>query len=433
MSTHGAFISQRPPAGRIRFIPHLVALVSFGLCADTAHADLSELFAPPTADEVAAVEADWAARNPVVEGWMVEAEGVSPEGYCIKVVSHVVDGYRHYGAVRYPLEYEPGTGGCFAVLISCHGGSRGIGLQSFNTFDEMVSTNGTKENYIILLPSYRGESLNAGPLGQYLSEGEPSPGDRDADDVIAMLDGVLANIPEADVRRVVVYGASRGGEVAQHVGIREPRVRTAVSLFTACDCFLPSLQEKAENILYHGAPSHGVIRSIMAEVVYPWYEGEITTAEGRYQLLLRSPLYFAHRYAQPWPRFQLHHGALDLATSVEHSDRLDDLLTGLGASAPGYEYFRYPEGTHTIGSLPGAPERIAHLLCDVMELNPGDLNCDGAVDFGDIHGFWLALKFGESTYVEHYPECNWFNADCNNDRQVNFYDIVQFKVLLGIN
>ena len=62
--------------------------------------------------------------------------------------------------------------------------------------------------------------------------------------------------------------------------------------------------------------------------------------------------------------------------------------------------------------------------------SPGDLDCDGDVDFDDINPFVLALG-GEAGYLAEYPDCNWLNADCNDDGNVDFDDINPFVALIG--
>ncbi len=59
----------------------------------------------------------------------------------------------------------------------------------------------------------------------------------------------------------------------------------------------------------------------------------------------------------------------------------------------------------------------------------GDLNCDGAIDFGDINPFVLALS-GPAGYHEAYPTCDRLLADINSDGAVNFADINPFVALL---
>jgi V8-like Glu-specific endopeptidase len=61
---------------------------------------------------------------------------------------------------------------------------------------------------------------------------------------------------------------------------------------------------------------------------------------------------------------------------------------------------------------------------------PGDLNCDGWVDFNDINAFLLALT-SQDAYELQFPYCRWLNADCNGDGLINFDDINPFIVLLS--
>ncbi len=61
---------------------------------------------------------------------------------------------------------------------------------------------------------------------------------------------------------------------------------------------------------------------------------------------------------------------------------------------------------------------------------PGDINCDGVVNFADINALIVALS-GEAAYYAQYPNCNFLNADCNGDGIVNFADINAFIALLG--
>lgn len=61
----------------------------------------------------------------------------------------------------------------------------------------------------------------------------------------------------------------------------------------------------------------------------------------------------------------------------------------------------------------------------VVTALPGDVNCDGGVDFGDINAFVEALTTGEG-----YPGCWRENADINGDGSVDFADINPFVQLL---
>jgi hypothetical protein len=64
---------------------------------------------------------------------------------------------------------------------------------------------------------------------------------------------------------------------------------------------------------------------------------------------------------------------------------------------------------------------------------PGDLNCDGQVDFGDINPFVLYLS-NYSAWLMLYPGCHPFNGDVNGDGiygQGSFADINPFVALLS--
>ncbi len=60
---------------------------------------------------------------------------------------------------------------------------------------------------------------------------------------------------------------------------------------------------------------------------------------------------------------------------------------------------------------------------------PGDLNCDGAVDFADINPFVLALT-DPAGYQAAFPNCFLLAADCDNSGALDFYDINSFVSLL---
>ena len=60
---------------------------------------------------------------------------------------------------------------------------------------------------------------------------------------------------------------------------------------------------------------------------------------------------------------------------------------------------------------------------------PGDVNCDGGVDFFDIDPFLLAL-FDPAAYAVAFPDCDIATADVNADNSVDFFDIDPFVACL---
>jgi hypothetical protein len=52
----------------------------------------------------------------------------------------------------------------------------------------------------------------------------------------------------------------------------------------------------------------------------------------------------------------------------------------------------------------------------------GDMNCDGFLDFDDINPLVLALSDPEG-YAAAYPDCDYYNGDCDYNGRVDFDDI----------
>ena len=64
------------------------------------------------------------------------------------------------------------------------------------------------------------------------------------------------------------------------------------------------------------------------------------------------------------------------------------------------------------------------------QFEPGDLNCDGAINAFDIDPFVLALT-DPAGYAMAYPDCDHMLADINGDGTVNSFDIDPFVELLA--
>jgi hypothetical protein len=74
-------------------------------------------------------------------------------------------------------------------------------------------------------------------------------------------------------------------------------------------------------------------------------------------------------------------------------------------------------------SPPGLERPLIFLNPFITPLRtPGDMNCDGRVDFDDIECFVLAL-ISRTAYYAHHPDCNYDNGDINGDGAVDFNDV----------
>ncbi len=82
-----------------------------------------------------------------------------------------------------------------------------------------------------------------------------------------------------------------------------------------------------------------------------------------------------------------------------------------------------------LSSQNGDPDIYTNLIIWPVG-TPGDMDCDGDVDFDDINAFVLALS-GQAAYETQYPDCRWLNGDIDENGTVDFDDINPFVTLIG--
>lgn len=351
-------VDARSLARRFRRIGLAATFAAISGCAPqlapgTADRLLDGLFLPPTPAEMTAVERLWRGRDTGARGYRMESDVSSPDGPRTLVVSHTVDGARHYGAVRIP---PAPAGARLPVLVVAHGGDKGATAYQF------LREGPIAEEWIQVVPSFRSERLILGASRWYRSEGSPSPWDRDVDDAMSLLSAVLAHVPQADSSRVAVLGRSRGAGVALLMGVRDPRVDAVVDFFGPTDFFLPPVRALAERAVRSRIPRLPGAGYLADSVLFALRDGRTTLPRARSELLRRSAAWFAHRL----PPTQIHHGTADDEVDVAHSDRLAEALRLVHGNAPFWEYHRYPNGRHSPGSLPNSEQRAARFLDSVV-------------------------------------------------------------------
>ncbi len=93
-------------------------------------------------------------------------------------------------------------------------------------------------------------------------------------------------------------------------------------------------------------------------------------------------------------------------------------------------YFRWSLGpTDASSNYPGWNIDDVEIWGIPPAIMPGDVNCDGLINFFDIDPFVLAL-FDPAAYAAQYPSCNISYADVSGDGLVNFFDIDPFVAVL---
>lgn len=323
--------------------------------------ELDPLLAQPNQAEIEAVRADWAARPHDDAGYRVEASGTNA-GARLDVVSHLSDGQRHYAMLRYPRNHDPA--GSHPALVLLHGSGQGVKLIYLATSDADLPDPALADEFFFVLPSFRGEPVDAGDLGVFLSEGEKEFMNRDVDDVISLLCALETNVPGFDRARVVGRGTSRGGGTGCLLAMRDPRVRRYVGFYGAGDLFLPSVVDDLVHVHENSVPPTNSVSSFAwGAAVDPWLDGDMTLAEARHRLIGASPAW----HAALSPDIQLHHGLLDPSVLPDQSQRLADALDALGPAAPSHELFLYPAGGHSVASLDGQEAEVVPFLLAALD------------------------------------------------------------------
>ena len=314
--------------------------------AGSGGADLDALFAPPTADEITQVKEEWDTRTPEVSGVRPELDSEVPAGLGsvrVRILSHTVGGLRHYGAVVTPVGAEPGS---LPVILYAHGGDGGVEIEDTFLLNQILQLHDLSAALVI--PSYRSESLRLGDQ-VFLSEGPPSPWDRDVDDTISLLSVALEQAPELDEDRVAIVGFSRGGGVGLLTAARDPRIDAVVEFFGLTDLFDEYAREIFEEALdgeLRDLPGLDYLNEI---VVLPWKLGVLSDAEARLELVRRSGVYFVDRL----PPVQLHHGTEDTVVAVSQAYRLIEAMDAAGKTDQDFEWYIYAGAGHDITALIG--------------------------------------------------------------------------------
>ena len=338
----------------------LTALLAAG-CSDAPAGpgeegpSIEELFTAPTPSEVAAVEAEWAGRDPGAEGVQVEhEEDVTLAGSpaTLTVLSHLVDGYRHYGAVVTPSGAADGS---LPLVVYAHGGDGGVSVGELLTLASVAGPDAA--GVVWVAPSFRSEPLEMDDRS-WLSEGPASPWDRDVDDALALVDAALETTPAADPERIGVVGLSRGAGVALLMGVRDPAVDLVVEFFGPTDFFGSYVRDIVEDVVAGDPPELPGVDVLSALFIEPWSAGTLATAAVRLELARRSPVLFAERL----PDVQIHHGTADAVVDVSQAQALIAALQAAGRGLPADEWFIYEGGGHNPLTLSGSLSRTVAFL-----------------------------------------------------------------------
>lgn len=271
---------------------------------------IEELLKEPNEDELNSILTEWKEKDFSPSHVQVEFSQEQPNGDTLKVVSHLVDGKKHYGLVRIPKGIDINTA---PILLGLMGGGTGIDVLKTNDIYRLSS--GTcyelTNNYISIMPSFRGNIVR-GEGFCFRSEGYT--GDvwmGAAEDAVAFLEVVKSMYHKTDSVRTLAIGTSRGATVALIIGGLTKQLDYIIANSTHTK-FLDKYV--VENELVGGSYSRA------------FYTPKANPKEIRIRLITSSPYYFMDKL----PVFEIHQGTEDQKTTIWHARALENQLNNIG-------------------------------------------------------------------------------------------------------
>ena len=318
-------------------------------------AELDTLFMPPSRAEIDAIRADWAARDFSAAEVQVElSEELSVVGSptTLRIVSHVVSGFRHYGAIVVP---DGASAESLHVLAYLHGGDGGVSVNDLQFVGQALGE--LRDSFVYVVPSFRSEPLEYG--GQtWVSEGTSSHWNHDVDDAIALINVAFETTPEARPGGYSIIGGSRGAGVALLAGARDERIERMATFFGPTDFFDDWVREIVREAALRMPRSLTGVAHLDSTVVQPFIRGDLERPDARLELVRRSCVLFAAEL----PSIQLHHGTIDQVVSVSQAESLIRAMEELGRGPPDFEAYIYEGGGHDFLSLRQAVTRAVEFL-----------------------------------------------------------------------
>ena len=287
---------------------------------------IEDLFKPPTVDEIHAVIKDWESKDFTPKQVQIVHIEQQSNGDSIKVISHYVNGQKHYGIIRIPASINTKKA---PILLGLQGGGADIDVLESAFLYRMSSgmCRDVLDNYITIAPSFRGDIVRG---KDFCFRSEGYTGDvwlGAAEDAVSFFEVVKAMYSKGDSTKVLALGVSRGATVALIIGALTQKLDYIISISTHVNF---------NNI--------DVFRNERVGTDYPriFFTPKTTPENIRKRLIASSPYYFAERI----PNFEIHQGTEDTQTTVFHAKLLGQRLLEVGKNDSTFKIHYYEGQGH---------------------------------------------------------------------------------------
>lgn len=255
-------------------------------CADRVHyeglldeedIEVDSLLRKVDSSEVEEISQYWDSFNLKSDSVWEESRFMHRSNRELRVVAHMAEGDIHYGAIFLPKGYTKNA--TYPVLLFAPGLNQRSPAVNISKHSTIPSLSRKFSSYIIVVPSYRGQSLVVDDRS-YCSDGFFGDAfDGATDDALRLLEVALETVDGADATQVAIYGISRGGTVSLLAASRDKRIKAAISQAGPVDFLRKDVFDRY-NLQYR----------------YQFLNGEATFEERRKHILRSSPVHFIYDY-----------------------------------------------------------------------------------------------------------------------------------------
>lgn len=281
----------------------------------------------PSSVELDLIRKEWQAMDFTPKDVHLELEKINEKGDTIKVVSHIVEGSRHYGILRIPKGLNVDRA---PILVVLGGGSTHINFQNENFLFEVGGEKSKTllDNFLTIAPINRGNILKVNNRIFFAGGRERDAFIGAAVDAVSFLEVVRAMYAKDENTKILGFGSSKGATIALMIGGLTNNFDKiiAVSAFTN---FLNQKMVKENRI---GGPYEKGLNA-------PGLPFEIF----RKRIITCSPYYFAENL----PPFNLHHGTDDPKIDIWHANILEEKLRVYGVLDSLHQIHVYDGKGHT--------------------------------------------------------------------------------------